>query len=87
MQTAQVLEAINLVNWLVGVVVFLLSAICLIGGYFLKKIHDTVINDHERGTKDHVRVEKIYPMVFKHEDILTKLLTEHKMIQGDKSKI
>ncbi len=47
MQTVDVLEALNIIKWLGGVVAFLLTCIFVIGGYFLGKIHNTIIKDHE----------------------------------------
>ena len=79
MQTTDIVQAMSTVNWLFGIIVFLLSVICIIGGYFLKKLHDTFITDHEKVTKDHEVVLKIEPMVYEHETKLTKLITEHEM--------
>ena len=77
MQTIDIIEALTVIKWLFGVVVVLITFIGFIGGYFLKKIHNTIISDHETVTKDHEIIKTIKPMVFDHEKRLTKLITEH----------
>ena len=77
MQTIDILEALAIIKWLFGVVVILLTFIGLLGGYSLKKIHNTIISDHEIVTKDHEIIQEIKPMVFDHEKRLNKLITEH----------
>ena len=52
---------------------------CIIGGYFLKKLHDTFIIDHEKVTTDHEAIKEIKPMVKDHEKKLTRLIAQHKM--------
>lgn len=79
MQTIDILEALSVIKWLFGVIVALLAFIGLIGGYSLKKIHNTIINDHEIVTKDHEIIQEIKPMVFEHDKKLTKLIAEHNM--------
>lgn len=51
MQTVDVLAALSIIKYLLGAVSFLLAGIGITGGYFLKKIHNTIINDHELLTK------------------------------------
>ncbi len=79
MQTIDIIEALSVIKWLFGVIVALLAFIGLIGGYFMKKIHNTIINDHEIVTKDHEIIQEIKPMVFDHEKKLTKLITENEI--------
>ena len=77
MQTIDIIEALAVIKWLFGVVVALIAFIGLIGGYSLKKIHSTIISDHEIVIKDHETIKVIKPMVFDHEKRLNKLITEH----------
>lgn len=78
MSPDQIFEAFNVVKLLIGFVGCLLAVIAVVGGYFLKKIHDTIISDHEKVTKDHEKMKDIYPMVHAHEKAITELQAEHK---------
>lgn len=61
MQTVEVLQALSIIKWLLGVVSFLLAGIGIIGGYFLGKIHNTIIKDHDLLTKIHTEHEGNHP--------------------------
>ena len=87
MSPNEIFEAVNVIKFLLGVIGALLVVIGAVGGYFLKKIHDTVISDHEKVTKDHEKMKEIYPMVHSHEKVLTKLQAEHGLFHAEKTKI
>lgn len=61
MQTVDIVEALSLIKWLLGVVAFLLSGIGLIGGYFVGKIHNTIIKDHDLLTEIHTEHKSNHP--------------------------
>ena len=87
MQTIDILATFTVIKWLFGVIVTLLAFIGLIGGYSLRKIHHTIINDHELITKDHEIIQEIKPMVYDHQNKITRLITQHNMLHPNDVKI
>lgn len=79
MQSIEIIKALSVIQWLFGVITVLLAFIGLVGGYLLKKLHNTIISDHEMISKDHEVLIEIKPMVYDHEKKLTKLIVEHDM--------
>lgn len=75
----QLLETLNVIKNLGWVIGALLTFIGGVGGFLLTKMYNTIMKDHDITTTDHEKVTEIYPMVKKHEQLLTKLETEHQM--------